>query len=52
MSYASYVAAAYAIFIVFIAWDFIAPRLLLARARSAARQRARRDAARAKGATP
>ncbi len=51
MSYASYVTAAYAVFIAFLLWDFIAPRLQLARARRAARQRARRDATRAKGAT-
>ena len=52
MNYISYVAAAYAVFILFSAWDFVAPLLQLARARRSARQRARREAARANGSMP
>ncbi|HTM70196.1 MAG TPA: heme exporter protein CcmD [Luteimonas sp.] len=37
MSYQSYVIAAYAVFVALLAWDFIAPRLLVSRQLRAAR---------------
>ncbi len=46
MSYQGYVIAAYSIFVAAIAWDWIAPKLQIARARREAKMRARRDAAR------
>lgn len=46
MSYLEYVLGAYAVFAAFLAWDFLVPRLRLARARRAIVQRARREAAR------
>lgn len=45
MTHAGYVVAAYVVFAVALAWDFIAPRLKLAQVRRAIAQRARRDAA-------
>ncbi|RMH94494.1 heme exporter protein CcmD [Lysobacter pythonis] len=47
MSYREYVTAAYVIFAVVMAWDWLAPKLQIARALQAARQLARRRAARA-----
>jgi hypothetical protein len=41
-----YVAAAYALFVVVLAWDFAAPRVRLARVRRAVALRIRREAAR------
>ena len=49
MSYREYVIGAYAVFAVFLAWDFLVPRLRLARARRNIVQRAKRDAARQPG---
>ena len=46
MSYASYVFAAYAVFIALIAWDFIAPWWQVRQALRTAALRARREAAR------
>ncbi|MCJ0824965.1 heme exporter protein CcmD [Luteimonas sp. 50] len=42
MSYQDYVIAAYAVFAVVLAWDFVAPRLQLRRELRAARLRAQR----------
>ncbi len=53
MSYSGYVAAAYAVFALMLAWDWIAPRLAIARQQRAARRLAARRAARpAPDATP
>ena len=49
MSYREYVIGAYAVFAVFLAWDFLVPRLRLARARRNIVLRAKRDAARSPG---
>lgn len=49
MSYREYVVGAYAVFALFLAWDFLAPRLRLARARRNIVLRAKRDAARQPG---
>lgn len=46
MSYVEYVAAAYAVFALMLAWDFVAPRLAVARQLRAARRLAARRAAR------
>ena len=46
MSYVEYVVAAYAVFVLVLAWDFIAPRVQLRRQLRAARQRAARAARR------
>lgn len=46
MSYLGYVVAAYAVFALFLAWDFLAPRLQLARTRRAIVARAKREDAR------
>ena len=46
MSYRDYVIAAYAVFGIVLAWDFIAPRLDVRRQLRAARMRAARAAAR------
>ena len=47
MSYLQYVLGAYAVFALYLAWDFWAPRLRLARTRREIAARARREAARA-----
>ena len=47
MSYREYVIAAYAVFILVMLWDWLSPKLQIARALAAARQLARRRAARA-----
>jgi heme exporter protein D len=47
MNYLEYVVAAYAVFAAVLAWDFIAPRLKIARILRDVRLRAKRDAARA-----
>lgn len=47
MSYREYVIAAYAIFVVVMLWDWLSPKLQISRALAAARQLARRRAARA-----
>ena len=52
MSYAPYVAAAYAVFVVVLGWDFIATRLQIARQLREARRRQGRDAARARPKRP
>ena len=49
MSYLEYVVGAYAVFALFLAWDFLVPRLRLARVRRNIAQRAKRDAARQSG---
>lgn len=49
MSYQNYVIGAYAVFAAFLAWDFLVPRLRLARARRAIVHRAAREAARKPG---
>ncbi|QDW67686.1 heme exporter protein CcmD [Luteimonas granuli] len=46
MSYREYVIAAYAVFALMLAWDWIAPRLAVARQLRAARRLAARRAAR------
>ena len=43
MSYLSYVSAAYAVFVLVLLWDFVAPRLHIRRELRAARMRAARD---------
>jgi heme exporter protein D len=48
MSYAGYVAAAYAVFVIVLGWDFFATRLQIARQLREARRRQSRDAARAR----
>ena len=40
-----YVAAAYTVFVVVLAWDYVAPRVKLARVRRAIALRSRREAA-------
>ena len=45
MSYFEYVVAAYAVFAVVLAWDFVAPKLQLRAQLRAARMRAAREAA-------
>jgi heme exporter protein D len=52
MSYLEYLVAAYVIFAVVLAWDFIAPKLKIARVLRDVRLRAKRDAARAAQTTP
>ena len=47
MSYQSYVIAAYGVFAVVLLWDFVAPRIEIARQLRAARLRAARTASRA-----
>ena len=49
MSYLEYVIGAYAVFALFLAWDFVVPRLRLARARRNIALRAKRDDARTPG---
>lgn len=44
MSHESYVAAAYLVFALVLAWDYLAPRWQLRQALRAIAQRARRDA--------
>jgi len=50
MSYLEYVIGAYAVFALYLAWDFWAPRLRLSRTRREIAARARREAARAASA--
>lgn len=45
MSYFEYVVAAYAVFAIVLAWDFVAPKLQLRAQLRAARLRAMREAA-------
>ncbi len=45
MSYLEYVIAAYAVFALMLAWDYLAPRLAIARQLRAARRLAARRAA-------
>jgi heme exporter protein D len=47
MTYLEYVIGAYAVFAVVMLWDFLAPRLKIARVLRDVRMRAKRDAARA-----
>ncbi len=49
MSYLEYVIGAYAVFAAFLAWDFLVPRLRLARASRNIVLRAQREAARTSG---
>lgn len=49
MSYQNYVLGAYAVFAAFLAWDFVVPRLRLARIRRAIAHRAKREATRSNG---
>jgi len=44
----SYVAAAYAVFAIVMAWDYVAPRVRLSRVRRSIMLRAQREAARNK----
>jgi len=46
MSYQNYVIAAYGVFFIVLAWDFVAPRIEIARQLRAARLRAARAQAR------
>lgn len=46
MSYREYVIAAYAVFALMLAWDYVAPRIAIARQLRAARRLAVRKAAR------
>ena len=46
MTYQGYVTAAYSVFAIVMAWDFLAPRLQLRLQLRSARLRAARDAAR------
>ena len=46
MSYANYLIAAYAVFVLVLAWDYVATRLQIRRELRNARQRATRKAAR------
>jgi len=50
MTYAGYVAAAYAVFAVVLLWDFVAPRIRIAQVLRAVRLLARRDASRTQAA--
>ena len=43
MSYENYVVAAYAVFAIVLAWDFVAPRLQISRELRAVRLRVVRD---------
>ena len=53
MNYMEYVVGAYAVFAAFLGWEFVMPRLRLARVRRAIAQRAAREATRAAtGSTP
>ena len=47
MSYLNYLVAAYAVFVVVLAWDYVATRLQIRRQLRNARLRASREAARA-----
>ncbi|WP_133001120.1 heme exporter protein CcmD [Luteimonas arsenica] len=49
MSYREYVIAAYAVFALMLAWDYVAPRLAISRQLRAARRLAARKAARPAG---
>ena len=51
MNYLEYVVGAYAVFAAFLVWDFVVPRLRLARVRRAIVQRVARDAARSGAAS-
>jgi heme exporter protein D len=46
MNYAGYVAAAYAVFVIVLGWDFVATQLQIRRQLRNARLRASREAAR------
>ena len=46
MSYQNYVIAAYAVFAIVLAWDFVSPRLQIRRELRAARLRVARDSSR------
>ncbi|TZF85175.1 heme exporter protein CcmD [Cognatilysobacter lacus] len=48
MTYAGYVAAAYAVFAIVLAWDFVATRLQIARHLRDARRRVARNTNRAR----
>ncbi|MCF7220187.1 heme exporter protein CcmD [Marilutibacter chinensis] len=50
MSYLGYVVAAYAVFVVVMAWDWLAPQLQIRHALRQARLRAAREATRAERA--
>jgi heme exporter protein D len=52
MSYLEYVVGAYAVFAAFLAWDFLVPRLRLARTRREILLRAQRAQARTAGESP
>ncbi len=53
MSYREYVIAAYAVFALMLVWDWVAPRIAIARQLRAARRLAARKAARpARNETP
>ncbi|MGY1457738.1 MULTISPECIES: heme exporter protein CcmD [unclassified Luteimonas] len=52
MSYREYVIAAYAVFVVMLVWDYLAPRFAIARQVRAARRLATRKAARPARNTP
>lgn len=49
MTYLNYLIAAYAVFAAVMLWDWLSPKLQIRRALRAARQRAKREAARGKG---
>ena len=46
MTYLGYVVAAYAVFAVVLAWDFVAPKIAIARTLRDIRMRAQREAVR------
>ena len=48
MSYAGYVVAAYAVFVIVLAWDFVATQLQIRRRLRDAQRRQSRDATRAR----
>ncbi|PJK11164.1 heme exporter protein CcmD [Lysobacteraceae bacterium NML120232] len=52
MSYREYVIAAYLVFAIAMLWDWLWPKLQIARALRMARQQARRRAAQARQGTP
>ncbi|RDZ28753.1 heme exporter protein CcmD [Lysobacter silvisoli] len=52
MSYQNYVIAAYAVFAIVLAWDFVSSRLQIRRELRAARQRAARQAGQAGARKP
>lgn len=52
MSYQNYVFAAYAVFVIVLAWDFVSTRLQIARQLRAARQRKAREAGRGRPRRP